>query len=100
MRRESRSASMTVAMCVPGDYRRTASRSSRRSPAASAAAERRGGSARSRPACGTLAWTAPSWSHVVLLKAEAGAVEDMLDVAVGIDDDGHLIPAASIGQRQ
>jgi hypothetical protein len=32
--------------------------------------------------------------------SEAGAVEDVLDVAVGIDDDGHLIPAASIGQRQ
>jgi hypothetical protein len=25
---------------------------------------------------------------------------DVLDVAVGIDDDGRLIPAASIGQRQ
>lgn len=32
--------------------------------------------------------------------AEAGAVEDVLDVAVGIDNDGRLIPAASIGQRQ
>ena len=32
--------------------------------------------------------------------AEAGAVEDVLDVAVVIDDDGRLIPAASIGQRQ
>jgi hypothetical protein len=47
-------------MCVPGGYRRTALRSSRRSAAASAAAERRGGSARSPPACGTLAWTAPA----------------------------------------
>jgi hypothetical protein len=30
----------------------------------------------------------------------SGAVEDVLDVAVKIDDDGRLIPAASIGQRQ
>jgi hypothetical protein len=33
-------------------------------------------------------------------QAEAGAVEDVLDIAVGIDDEGRLIPAASIGQRQ
>jgi hypothetical protein len=32
--------------------------------------------------------------------SEAGAVEDALDVAVVIEDDGRLMPAASIGQRQ
>ncbi len=33
-------------------------------------------------------------------KRKPGLSKNVLDVAVGIDDEGRLIPAASIGQRQ
>jgi transposase len=59
----------------------------------------------SRGARGTIATTPPrNHSPTDLTKAPvqtsgSRGVEDVLDVAVGIDDDGRLIPAASIGQR-